>query len=54
MAAYNLLSLFRQIVLRERAQTLKTLRFKYFALGAWITKHSRQNIKTPFEKNALG
>ncbi len=45
MVAYNLLSLFRQIVLRERKQsTLKTLRFKCFALGAWITKHSRQNI----------
>jgi len=45
MVAYNLLSLFRQIVLRERKQsTLKTLRFKCFALGAWMTKHSRQNI----------
>jgi len=45
MVAYNLLSLFRQIALRERRQsTLSTLRFKCFALGAWITKHSRQKV----------
>jgi Transposase DDE domain group 1 len=43
MVAYNLLSLFRQIILRERRQsTLKTLRFKCFALGAWITERSRR------------
>jgi len=43
MVAYNLLSLFRQIILREKRQsTLKTLRFKCFALGAWITERSRQ------------
>jgi len=41
--AYNLMSLFRQIILREKRQsTLKTLRFKCFALGAWITERSRQ------------
>jgi hypothetical protein len=45
MVAYNLMSLFRQIVLREKKQsTLMTLRFKCFALGAWITKHSRSKI----------
>jgi hypothetical protein len=56
MVAYNLLSLFRQIALRERKQsTLKTLRFKCIALGAWITKHSRHkilNIALAREKSA--
>ena len=41
MVAYNLISLFRQIVLKAKNQlTLSTLRFKCFALGAWITKHA--------------
>ncbi len=42
MVACNLLSLLRQIVLREKKQsTPKTLRFKCFIPGAWITKHTR-------------
>jgi hypothetical protein len=50
MVAYNLLSLFRQIILREKRQsTLKTLSFKCFALGAWIAERSRQRTL----KNAL-
>ena len=43
MVSYNLLSLFRQVILRERRQsTLRTLRFKCFALGAWITERAHQ------------
>jgi hypothetical protein len=57
MVAYNLLSLFRQIILREKRQsTLKPLRFKCFALGAWITECSHQRIlKLPWlKKEDLG
>jgi hypothetical protein len=43
MVAYNLLSLFRQIILREKRQsTLKTFRFRCFAIGAWVIERSRQ------------
>jgi len=39
--AYNLMSLFRQLVLKTKNQhTLSTLRFKCFALGAWISHHA--------------
>ena len=42
LMAYNLMALFRQLVLKHKSQaTLSTLRFKCFALGAWITKHAR-------------
>jgi len=42
LMAYNLMALFRQVVLKKKSQaTLSTLRFKCFALGAWITKHAR-------------
>ncbi|MEK7146291.1 MAG: IS1380 family transposase, partial [Patescibacteria group bacterium] len=45
MVAYNLISLFRQFVLKTKTQaTLSTLRFKCFALGAWIKEHARQQI----------
>ena len=41
--AYNLMSLFRQLVLQSSNQpTLATLRVKFFALGAWITNHARK------------
>jgi hypothetical protein len=41
MVGYNLISLFRQVVLRQRNQsTLSSLRFKCFALGAWISRHA--------------
>ena len=47
MVAYNLMSLFRQIILKEKNQaTLSTLRFKCFALGAWITDHARYKTLT--------
>lgn len=36
------MALFRQIVLKNLSQaTLSILRFKGFALGEWITKHTR-------------
>ena len=43
--AYDLMSLFRQIVLKTKSQaTLNTLRFKCFALGAWISKHAGKRV----------
>lgn len=45
IVAYNLMSLFRQLVLKASSQpTLATLRVKCFALGAWLTSHSRKRI----------
>ena len=45
MIAYNLMSLLRQVVLREKTQsTLATLRFKCFALGSWISNHAGQRV----------
>lgn len=52
MIAYNLMSLFRQIVLKSKSQaTLSTLRFKCFALGSWITKHAG---RTTLNISAIG
>lgn len=52
MMAYNLMSLFRQIVLQTKSQsTLSTLRFKCFALGSWISKHAG---KTTLNISAIG
>lgn len=43
--AYNLMALFRILVLKSKqSQRLSTLRFKCFALGAWIVKHAHQTI----------
>jgi len=43
MIAYNLISLFRQMVLKEKNQaTLSSIRFKCFALGSWISRHANQ------------
>jgi hypothetical protein len=43
MIAYNLMSLFRQIVFKSKSQaTLSTLRFKCFALGSWISNHAEK------------
>lgn len=45
MVAYNLMSLFRQMVLQDKTQaTLNTLKFKCFALGSWIRKESRNKV----------
>jgi len=52
MIGYNLMSLFRQVVLQTNTQsTLSTLRFKCFALGSWITKHAG---KTTLKVSAMG
>lgn len=52
MIAYNLMSLFRQVVLKSKSQaTLSTLRFKCFALGSWISKHAG---KTTLNVSAIG
>jgi len=52
MVAYNIMSLFRQIVLKSKSQaTLSTLRFKCFALGSWISKHAG---KTTLNISAIG
>lgn len=52
MMAYNLMSLFRQVVLKSKSQaTLNTLRFKCFALGSWISKHAG---KTTLNIAAMG
>jgi len=43
--AYNLMSLFRQLVLQSsNPPTLATLPVKCFALGAWISTHARKRI----------
>ncbi|MEQ9297748.1 MAG: transposase [Cyclobacteriaceae bacterium] len=43
--AYNLMSLFKQAVLRsEQLPQLKTLRYKIFAIGGYITKSRNQNL----------
>jgi len=45
MIAYNLMSLFRHMVLQTKTQpTLSTLKFKCFAIGSWITTHSGKRI----------
>ena len=45
MVAYNLMSLFRQVVLQNKTQaTLNTLKLKCFALGSWIAKTSRKKV----------
>jgi hypothetical protein len=45
LIAYNLVSLFRQAILKQDTQQhLSTLRFKCFALGSWITKRGRKKV----------
>jgi hypothetical protein len=45
MIAYNLLSLFRHLVLQTKSQsTLSTLKFKCFAIGSWIVSHSGRKV----------
>jgi hypothetical protein len=45
MIAYNLMSLFRIAILKTTIQhQLKTLRYKLFAVPAYITKHGNQRI----------
>ena len=54
MMAYNIMALFKHEVLNSTMQ-LKTLRAYCFALGAWVTNHSNQdilNIALPQKKRA--
>ncbi|HLL42301.1 MAG TPA: IS1380 family transposase [Segetibacter sp.] len=45
MIAYNLISLFRQVVLQTKTQaTLSTLRVQCFALGSWVAKHAGKTV----------
>ncbi len=45
MFAYNLMSLFRQVILKGKTQQfLKTLRYKTFAIGAYMVKDGNSKI----------
>jgi hypothetical protein len=45
MMGYNLMSLFRQAILSTKThQQLKTLRYKVFAIGSYITKNCNERI----------
>ncbi|MBE3571070.1 MAG: transposase [Bacillales bacterium] len=45
MVAYNIMSLFRQVVLKSKSRaTLSTLRFKCLAFESWISKHAGKTI----------
>jgi hypothetical protein len=45
MIAYNIMSLFRQVVVGTKAQQfLKTLRYKVFAIGAYVVKDGNSKI----------
>lgn len=45
MMGYNLMSLFRQAILQTKThQQLKTLRYRVFAIGSYITKNGNERI----------
>jgi len=45
MLAYNIISLFRQAILKTKTQhKLQTLRFKCFAIGSWVGKKYRKKV----------
>jgi hypothetical protein len=45
MVAYNLMSLFRHFALNSRnTATLSTLRSYCFAIGGWVSQHSRKKV----------
>jgi hypothetical protein len=45
MIAYNLISLFRQVILKVKIQPrLQSIRFKCFAIGSWIGKRYRKKV----------
>jgi hypothetical protein len=45
MLAYNLMSLFRQVVVCSKVQpTLKTMRYKVFAAGGYLVKNGNKRI----------
>ena len=54
MMAYNVMALFKHQALQSNMQ-LKTLRAYCFALGSWVTEHSKQkvlNISLPVKRRA--
>ena len=45
MMAYNLISLFRQLILKSHVNhRMKTLRYQIFAIGGYLTKNGSQRI----------
>lgn len=45
MMAYNLMSLFRQVILQSKVQpTLKTMRYKIFAVGSYLVQNGNRRI----------
>jgi len=45
MMAYNIISLFRQVVLNTKVhEQMKTLRYRVFAIGGYIIKNGNQRI----------
>ncbi len=45
LIAYNVMSLFRQLVLSKKSQAmLSTIRFQCFAIGSWIVKDGRERV----------
>lgn len=54
IVAYDLMALFRLAALREgKNPQLKTLRFKCYAIGSWITHHAHKktlNLAVPLQK----
>jgi hypothetical protein len=45
MMAYNLMSLFRQVVLQQQRQpTLKTIRYQVLAIGSYLVKDGNATI----------
>ena len=45
MMGYNLMSLFRQVILQSHTQyQLKTLRYKVFAIGSYIVNNGNEKI----------
>lgn len=45
MVAYNLMGLFRFLVLQTKTQsTLTTMRIQCFALGAWVSRHAGKKV----------
>ncbi|WP_213082413.1 transposase, partial [Escherichia coli] len=45
MMGYNLMSLFRQAILNTKThQQLKTLRYRVFAIGSYITKNGNDRV----------
>ena len=55
MVAYNLMSVFRQAVLKSPQQAyLKTIRFKCYAIGSWVTKNeNNKKLKLSLAKHKV-